>query len=84
MQCQACGRQTSVTAGTIFQDTRKPLVDWFRAMYWVASRKRAVVPWGAGVLFGLSHFINGVDVAAEIARKRWCGQPGSAAGGWSG
>ena len=33
MQCQACGHQTSVTAGTIFQDTRKPLVDWFRAMY---------------------------------------------------
>ena len=30
MQCQACGHQTSVTAGTIFQDTRKPLVDWFR------------------------------------------------------
>ncbi len=32
MQCQSCGHQTSVTAGTIFQDTRKPLVDWLRAM----------------------------------------------------
>ena len=24
-QCAACGAQTSVTAGTVFQDTRKPL-----------------------------------------------------------
>ncbi len=33
-------------AGTIFQDTRKPLVDWFRAMYWLASQKNgASTPW---------------------------------------
>lgn len=31
-QCAACGHQTSVTAGTIFQDTRTPLPTWFRAM----------------------------------------------------
>ena len=24
---------------TIFQDTRKPLTDWFRAMYWVTTQK---------------------------------------------
>ena len=41
MQCRQCGHQTSVTAGTIFQDTRKPLVDWFRAMYWLASQKNS-------------------------------------------
>ena len=38
-QCCACRRQTSATAGTIFQDTRKPLVTWFRAMWYVTSRK---------------------------------------------
>jgi hypothetical protein len=26
--CAACGAQTSVTAGTVFQDTRKPLRMW--------------------------------------------------------
>jgi hypothetical protein len=31
-QCADCGRQTSVTVGTIFQDTRTPLPIWFRAM----------------------------------------------------
>jgi transposase-like protein len=39
VQCSACGRQTSVTAGTIFQDTRTPLTTWFRAMWCVASQK---------------------------------------------
>src|ERR1039457_2373120 len=34
-----CRYQTSVTAGTIFQDTRKPLTLWFRAMWWVTSQK---------------------------------------------
>jgi len=38
LQCYACRRQTSVTAGTIFQDTRKPLGMWFRAMWYVTSQ----------------------------------------------
>ena len=29
----------SVTAGTIFQDTRTPLPTWFRAIWWVTSQK---------------------------------------------
>ena len=42
---QSCGnvpsasRQTSGTAGTIFQDTRTPLTTWFRAMWAVTSSK---------------------------------------------
>ena len=35
--CTACGRQVSLTAGTIFQDARKPLRMWFHAMWWVTS-----------------------------------------------
>ncbi len=31
--------QTSVTAGTIFQDTRTPLVVWFRAIWYLTSQK---------------------------------------------
>jgi transposase-like protein len=38
-QCVECRRQTSVTAGTIFQDTRTPLTLWFRAMWYVTSQK---------------------------------------------
>jgi len=32
-QCSECRRQTSVTAGTIMQDTKLPLTVWFLAMY---------------------------------------------------
>ena len=37
--CAACQHQTSVTAGTIFQDTRKDLRTWFRAVWWVCGQK---------------------------------------------
>ena len=37
--CGSCGHQTSVTAGTLFQDTRPSLVTWFRAVWWVVSQK---------------------------------------------
>ena len=36
-QCKGCGRQTSVTAGTVLHRTRLPLRDWFWAAYLVAT-----------------------------------------------
>src|ERR1039458_10491552 len=39
LQCVGCGHQTSVTAGTIFQDTRTSLKLWFYAMWWVTTQK---------------------------------------------
>jgi transposase-like protein/ribosomal protein L37AE/L43A len=41
-QCRSCGRQTSLTAGTIFQDTRLPLRLWFRAMWAMTGYKHGV------------------------------------------
>lgn len=40
--CTHCQRQTSVTAGTIFQDTRKDLRAWFRAIWWVCGQKNGI------------------------------------------
>ena len=37
--CPKCGYQASVTAGTIFQGTRKPLQMWFRAIWSVTTAK---------------------------------------------
>lgn len=37
--CGMCRYQASVTAGTIFQDTHKPLRIWFRAIWQVTSQK---------------------------------------------
>jgi Zn ribbon nucleic-acid-binding protein/transposase-like protein len=35
----SCGHQTSVTSGTIFHSTHKPLTLWFRAMFHVLASK---------------------------------------------
>lgn len=37
--CRNCGFDTSVTAGTIFHKSRKPLRVWFRAMWHITSQK---------------------------------------------
>jgi len=41
-ECAACGRQHSVTAGTIFHKTRTPLRKWFCAAYLIGHDKRGV------------------------------------------
>lgn len=38
-RCKSCRSETSVTAGTIFQDTRKPLKLWFRAIWHLTTQK---------------------------------------------
>src|SRR5437879_4302586 len=56
LECGKCGHQTSVTAGTIFQDTRKPLADWFRAMYWVTTQKNGASALGLQRVLGLGSY----------------------------
>lgn len=41
-RCVNCGQETSVRAGTIFQDSKLPLTLWFRAMWSVTSQKNGV------------------------------------------
>src|SRR5437879_3114747 len=53
LECAACGCQTSVTAGTIFQDTRTPLPVWFRAMWWVTTQKNGASALGLQRVLGL-------------------------------
>ena len=54
--CAACGRQTSVTAGTIFHDTRQPLTMWFRAMWAVTNQKTGVSALGLQRALGLRSY----------------------------
>ena len=42
LRCRCCRGRTSLTAGTVFQDTRKPLRMWFLAMWFVTSQKNGV------------------------------------------
>ena len=54
--CAGCRFQVSVTAGTIFQDTRKPLTLWFRAMWYVTSQKPGVSALGLQRVLGLGSY----------------------------
>src|SRR4030095_15026373 len=55
--CAGCRHQTSVTAGTIFHDTRKPLRLWFRAMWYVTSQKNGASAMGLQRVLGLGSYL---------------------------
>lgn len=55
-RCCRCDYQISVTAGTIFQDTRKPLRLWFRAIWHVTSQKNGVSALGLQRVLGLPRY----------------------------
>ncbi|MFT4259873.1 IS1595 family transposase [Microbacterium sp.] len=54
--CRACGRQTSVTAGTIFDRTRSPLRMWFHAAWYITSQKTGVSAQGLQRMLGLRSY----------------------------
>ena len=39
-QCNHCHRQTSITAGTLFEATKLPLTVWFQAIYFMTQDKK--------------------------------------------
>ena len=55
-RCLQCGRETSVLAGTIFQDTKLPLRVWFRAMWQLASQKNGISALGLQRVLGLGNY----------------------------
>lgn len=50
-ECGYCGYQTSLTAGTVLEKTRKPLQEWFTAMWWICTQKTG------GSAQGLQHLL---------------------------
>ena len=55
-RCKLCDTQTSVTAGTIFHDRRKPLMLWFRAIWYVVNQKNGVSALGLKRILGLGSY----------------------------
>lgn len=53
LECAVCGHKASVIAGTIFEGTRKPLVLWFRVIWWVTSQKNGASALGLWRALGL-------------------------------
>lgn len=55
-QCSKCHYMLSVTAGTIFESTRKPLTLWFRAIWWVTSQKTGASALGLQRILGFGSY----------------------------
>ena len=66
--CRACRYQASVTAGTIFQDTHKPLTLWFRAIGYVTTQKNGVSALGMQRVLGLGSYRTAWSILHKLRR----------------
>ncbi|MFN5609128.1 MAG: IS1595 family transposase [Holosporales bacterium] len=55
-ECRDCGYQGSVTRGTLFQDTHKPLRLWFQAIWYVVHQQNGMSALGLQRTLGLGSY----------------------------
>lgn len=63
-QCKVCKKQTSITAGTLFEKTRIPLLNWFYMMYLVANDKGGASALRLSTMLGMRY-----DTVWHIVQK---------------
>ena len=76
-QCNACRKQTSVTAGTIFASSKLPLRLWFKAMYLMTQSKKGISSIELGrrlgvtqtAAWGLKHKLAQVMIERNAAKR---------------
>ena len=56
LMCRACGGQTTVTAGTIFDKTRTPLRVWLAGAWYLTNQKQGVSALGLQRVLGLGSY----------------------------
>ena len=54
--CAKCEYQTTPLAGTIFEQTNKPLKLWFRAIWWMVAQKSGVSAKGLQKVLGIGSY----------------------------
>jgi len=55
VECAQCGHQTSLTAGTIFHASKKPLRLWFKAIFLLLAQKNGLSAKSLANILGLSY-----------------------------
>jgi transposase-like protein len=55
-QCAGCDDKISVISGTIFHGTHKPLLLWFRAIWWLTGQKNGASALGVKRILGLGSY----------------------------
>ncbi len=66
--CGDCRQSTTVTAGTIFQDTHLPLRVWFRAIWQVTSQKTGASALGLQRVLGLGSYVTAWAMLHKLRR----------------
>ncbi len=64
-ECTACGRQHSILAGTIFEQTKTRLARWFLAIYLVTSSKGGISAMELQRQMGFGQLWDRLGVAAQ-------------------
>lgn len=54
--CTQCEHQHSLTAGTIMDSSKKPIIYWFKAMWWFTTRRSGVNAVNLKELLGLGSY----------------------------
>jgi len=55
-ECRDCHTETTVTNGTIFHKSTKPLMIWFQAIWWIVAQKNGVSAKGLQKILGLGSY----------------------------
>ena len=55
-ECVDCHTETTITNGTIFHKSTKPLFVWFRAIWWMIAQKNGVSAKGLQKILGLGNY----------------------------
>ena len=83
-ECAACGRQTSVTAGTIMHGSKLPLTVWFWAVYLMATHSNGISALQLQRLLALGSYKSAWLLCAKLqramvapSRASWLGSPRS-------
>jgi len=66
--CRSCRHQATVTAGTIFQGTQKPLTVWFRGIWHVVSQKNGTSAVTVQEILGLGSYLTAWTWLSKLRR----------------
>ena len=77
-ECRACGKQHSILAGTIFEQTKTGLARWFLAIYLVTASKGGISAMELQRQMGFWQLRHGLGVAAQDSARHGCAGPQAA------
>jgi hypothetical protein len=59
-----CHKETTVTNGTIFHKSTKPLLVWFHAIWWMVAQKNGIIAKGLQKIFWIRSISDSLDLAS--------------------